>query len=136
MMKSKSHRKPLVGVGLLARAECFLRREKQRQSWQAWQARGRVRIRRGGEELVQVGPRRVQVQHIRDEAKFAKDCDRLVAYLAGVYTASQVACAKAMRMTRGVWSNFLAEATWRLPLWEDDDGAIGLVRLTKRNRLR
>ena len=115
-----SRRKPLSGRGLLAKCECFLKREKGRQRWHTQNKWRRVRVKKK--------PRRVQVQTPLDETKLAKNCERLMAYLVKERTASQSDCARAMHMTRQVWDNFLIEATWRLPLWEDDDGEIGLCK--------
>ena len=120
-------RKPFVGSGLLAKCLCYLKRERQRAACRKY-ARTYRRVR------VQTKPTRAKVhlQHTRDEAKLAKNCDRLVAYLLRVHTATPVECAQAMHMTRQVWDNFLIEATWRLPIYEDDCGSLGLCKAARQ----
>lgn len=129
MMVSKSHRKPLVGEGLLARAECFLRREKARKKWHESE-----KWRRWG--ILRSVPCRVQTQTPLNEAKLAKNCACLVAYLKKVGKAKQKACATAIGLSKVAWTNFLTEATWRLPLWEDDNGMIGLCSIDKVGKNR
>ena len=123
MMISKSHRKPLKGVGLLAKCECFLKRERARQ----YDAK-RGRIRHGGVETGQIGAQRMHTHGPRNEAGFAENCNRLVAYLLRVHTAGMSECARAMDMAVGKWLNFLDEASFVLPIYEDDCGMIGLCR--------
>lgn len=122
-----SKRKPLSGVGLLAKCLCYLKRERQRAACREY-ARTHKRVR------VKKKPTRAKVhlQHIRDEAKLVENCERLVAYLLKERTASQPDCARAMHMTRQVWDNFLTEATWRLPIYEDDCGSLGLCKACRQ----
>lgn len=133
-----SRHKPLVGSGLLAKCECFLKRERLRQ---LVAKRGRKRIRHGGVEIGQIGAQRMHTHGPRDAAAFAENCNRLVAYLLRVHTADTGECACAMGMTRGKWLNFLDEASFVLPIYEDDCGMIGLCRwygthLTKQSGVR